>query len=100
MSEPRHYTRAECAKEIRRKAANFVVREKSRQRIKTSILAKRIGRSTAQELYKDISRLQTGDTSRIGLEYLLRLVEAVGYTVEIQFVPKATEASRKVVEAA
>jgi hypothetical protein len=96
MSEARRNNRAECSEEIRLKTAEFVVREKSKQGIKTSILAKRLGRSVTKKVYNDVSRLQCGDTSGVGLEYLLRLVEAVGYTVEINFVPKTTEASRRV----
>lgn len=68
MSEPRRNARARCTDSIKRKAASFVVREKAKQRTKSSILAERVGRKNSDSFYSDLNQIQAADFSRIGLD--------------------------------
>ncbi len=58
MSEPRRNAKAKCTESIKRKAAGFVLQEKSKQRIKTSVLAERVGRKNSASFYSHLSQTQ------------------------------------------
>jgi hypothetical protein len=88
MSEPRRNAKAKCTESIKRKAAEFVLQEKSKQRIKTSVLAERVGRKNSASFYSNLSQIQGADFSSIGLDYLFRLVEALDYEVDIVIKPR------------
>lgn len=100
MSEPRRNARAKCSEFIKQQAGAFVLKEKQRQGIKSSILAERVGRGCHGSFYNDMNQLQSNDFSRIGLDYVFRLVEALGYDVEVSFVPKGNPVASRKVEAA
>ncbi|UYO00193.1 MAG: XRE family transcriptional regulator [Devosia sp.] len=84
--------RPKCWDPIREQAAGFVNRERTKQRLKSAELARRIG-IDRELLTKKLSKTNRGEFEDIGVEFLFRCVEALGYEVKVEIVPKGKAVS-------
>lgn len=82
--------RPKCWDPIREQTAGFVNRERTKQRLKSAELARRIG-IDRELLTKKLSKTNRGEFEDIGVEFLFRCVEALGYEVKVEIVPKASK---------
>lgn len=84
------YGRPDCLDPIRLAAADFILKEKARRRMKTADMAQ-IANLRSRRLANDLGDLARGDIDGKGLSYIFRLVEALDHDVVVSFVPRKKE---------